>query len=353
MSAGTQAAPVLVFVSCAGSKEIHSLRLDAKTGVLDPVDVTPVPGTGEPSPSNMPLAFSPGKDMLYAALRTAPFPVSAFAVDSASGKLTFRDTVPLPAAMAYIATGGDGRLLMGASYKEGKLSVSRIGKDGLVEAPPLQIIATSPKAHCILAGRSGATIYATTVDGNAILIFRLDAESGTLVPAEPPAMPCWPGAGPRHLACHPRLNVLYCVNELAGSLAVFAIDPETGALTELQYETLVPPGFQGNARAADLHVTADGRFAYASVRNTHTIAGFSIDSVSGLLSPIGLFEVEASPRGFALDPQCRFLFCAGQERNTVGVYAIDPASGVLAPLHRFLVGLNPSWVETLSLPVTS
>src|SRR4051794_4737107 len=66
----------------------------------------------------------PGRHTLYAALRSAPFPVTAFAVDAASGRLSHRGTAPLPAPMAYISVRGS--LLMGASYKEGKLSVSRI-----------------------------------------------------------------------------------------------------------------------------------------------------------------------------------------------------------------------------------
>jgi 6-phosphogluconolactonase len=130
------------------------------------------------------------------------------------------------------------------------------------------------------------------------------------------------------------------------------MDSETGGLSEMQDDTLTPPGFKGNARAADLHVTADGRFAYASVRNTNSIAGFRIDPDSGLLSRIGVFQVEPSPRSFALDPHGRFLICAGQHDNTVGVYSIDPATGVLTSLHRYSVGENPSWVETLVLPVT-
>jgi hypothetical protein len=77
----------------------------------------------------------------------------------------------------------NGRLLMGASYKEGVLSVSRIGSDGSVQAPPSQMVMTPPKAHCILPGRSREVIYATTVEGNAILIFRIDVERGDLVPA--------------------------------------------------------------------------------------------------------------------------------------------------------------------------
>jgi 6-phosphogluconolactonase len=106
----------------------------------------------------MPLAFGPGKRILYAALRSPPFPVSAFAVDPASGALSWRGRAPLPAPMAYIAVGGDGRVLMGASYKEGKLSFSRIDSDGLVAAPPSQVLTTPPKAHCIIPGRSGISL---------------------------------------------------------------------------------------------------------------------------------------------------------------------------------------------------
>jgi 6-phosphogluconolactonase len=82
--------------------------------------------------------------------------------------------------MAYISVAANGHLLIGASYKEGKLSVSSIGSNGNVEAPPSQVVTTPPKAHCILAGQSSDVVYATTVEGNAILIFRLDVESGTL-----------------------------------------------------------------------------------------------------------------------------------------------------------------------------
>ena len=346
------AASIVVYVSCAESKEIHSFLMDADSGSLDPLEVMAVPGTGEPSPSNMPLAVGSGGTMLYAALRCAPFPVSSFAVDPRSGKLSCRGTASLPSPMAYISVAGSSRVLLGASYKDGKVSVSRIDSNGCVEAPPSQVLTTPPKAHCILPGRSGDVVYATTVEDNAILIFRLDVASGQLAPADVPSMPCRPGAGPRHLVLHPTLDVLYCVTEQSGMVAAFAIEPNTGALRELQYEAMMTPDFQGNARAADLHVTADGRFLYASVRSTDVIGGFRIDPRSGELSTIGLFAAESSPRGFAIDPQGRFLICAGQSHNTVGVFSIDPDGGALAPRHRIAVGKNPNWVETISLPIS-
>ena len=65
---------------------------------------------------------------------------------------------------------------------------------------------------------------------------------------------------------HPTLDALYCVNETSGTLAAFAVEPATTALQELQYEPLMPCDFRGIARAADVHITPDGNFIYASVR---------------------------------------------------------------------------------------
>jgi 6-phosphogluconolactonase len=340
----------IVYVACAGPREIHRFALDAEHGTLTPLDVVSVPGSAEPSPSNLPLAFAPDRTMLYAALRTPPYPVATFAVDAATGRLTYRGAATLPAPMAYISAGR--RSLLAASYKQGLVSVSAINAEG-VPGPAVQVLDTPPKAHCILPGRRGGVVYATTVEGNAIMVFRWDADTGRLAPADPYLIACRAGSGPRHLALHPQLDVLYCVNELAGTLAVFSVEPETGSLREMQYETLTPAGFTGNARAADLHITSNGRFAYASVRNTNVIAAFRIEPLTGLLTDMARFDVEGSPRAFALDPSGRHLICAGQTDNVLGVYTIDPDSGALTRKDRTVVPANPSWVEMLSLERTS
>ena len=335
----------IVYVACAGPREIHRFGLDAEDGTLKLLDVVAVPGGEEPSPSNLPLAFASDRTMLYATLRTPPYPVAAFAIEAATGRLTYRSSVNLPAPMAYIAAGR--RSLLAASYKKSLISVSAINADGM-PGPTVQVLDTPPKAHCIVSGRGGF-VYATTVDGNAIMVFRQDADTGRLTPADPHLIACRPGSGPRHLTLHPQLDVLYCVNELAGTIASFSIENESGTLLEMQYETLTPTGFAGNARAADLHITADGRFVYASVRNTNAIAAFRTEPLTGRLAPIARFDVEGSPRAFALDPSGRYLVCAGQTDNVVAVYAIDPDGGALTHRYRTAVPVNPSWVETLSL----
>jgi 6-phosphogluconolactonase len=71
-----------------------------------------------------------------------------------------------------------------------------------------------------------------------------------------------------------------------------------GILAEVEALATLPAHFLGGANAADVHVTPDGRFLYASERQTSALTGFRIDAVNGLLSP-----TETTPRGFAIDPR--------------------------------------------------
>src|SRR5690606_26915681 len=141
-----------------------------------------------------------------------------------------------------------------------------IEPDGRLSLPCRQTIPTPPKAHCIIEAPFGGLVYATTVDGDAILTYRIDPASGRLEPASSSVTPTPPGSGPRHLVFHPTLDRLYCIYEHAGTLASYSVDRVSGALQSLQNEPLMPSSFSGNALAADVHFSPNGAFLYASVR---------------------------------------------------------------------------------------
>src|SRR6266498_1109047 len=97
--------------------------------------------------------------------------------------------------------------------------------------------------------------------------------------------------------------------------------------------------------AADLHLTPNGKFLYASERTSSTLAAFSVDSASGKLSYLWSAPTEKQPRGFAIDPKGRFLVASGEKSETISVYAIDPASGALKLLQKVPTGKGSNWVE--------
>ena len=179
--------------------------------------------------------------------------------------------------------------------------------------------------------------------------FRFDAVSGALADNDPPAWPARTGAGPRHFVFHPRLPLVFLLHELDASIEVLAFDRERGTLRRPRDERL-PAGFVGGAPwAADLHLTPDGRFLYASERRSSTLATFAVDAASGALTRIATTPTETEPRGFAITPDGRFLIAVGQASHRLSRYAIDAQSGALAKLGDQPVGQNPNWVEIVEL----
>ena len=339
----------VVYVSNAASKEIYVLAMNRESGELTLLDKVPVPGTDKPSPSSMPMAVSPDRRFLYAALRSDTFPALTFAIDRASGRLTHLATTPLQDSMAYIVTDRTGRYLLSASYPGNKLTINPIDEEGRVVEKMTQIIPDRPKSHCILVDAANRYVYATSLGADTIMEWKFDPASGTLSPIGPGIIQARPGAGPRHLALHPNGRFLYLITETTDTIGAYAIDSATGTLTELQFVEALPANFKEQPAAADLHVTPDGRFLYGSERKTSTLAGYRIDPDKGTLSPIGHFPTEKTPRGFNIDPRGRFLLSVGLDSNAITVYRIDPQSGALTSLKQYPMGEQPNWIEIVDL----
>jgi len=333
---------LFVYISNAESREISIHTLDPNNGDLTHLDSVQVPG------GVFPLAVSPDRRFLYAVLRTEPYSVLSFAIDQTSGGLTPLGAAPMPDSMAYASTDRTGRYLFAASYPGSKVSVSPIGPHGFVQ-PPQSVLHTELNAHCVITEASNRFVYSATLGGDCVMQFRFDAATGALTPNVPATVRVAQGAGPRHLALHPNNRRLYLLNELDASVCVFEIDPVTGTLREMQTLTALAEPLEKPA-AADLHITPDGDFLYASVRTSNTIAAFHIDPATGLLEPAGHFATEEMPRGFNIDPYGRFLVCVGQRSNAASVHAIDQQTGALTTLRSYPVGKSPNWVEIVRLP---
>lgn len=289
-----------VYVGNAGSNEVFVLRLDGDTGELNPLETVALPGIAAPG-STTPMAVSLDRRFLYAGVRSEPYTVVSFVIDPASGRLRHLGNGPLADSMAYIATDRSGRYLLAASYGGHKVTVNPIAASGVVQ-PPAQIVATEPNAHAILPDPSNRYVLASSLGSDVMHQFRFDAATGALAPHMPPMVPAAPKGGPRHFVFHPAGRHVYLLNERAASVDVFAWDSDAGLLKRQQTVSALPPDFDGKPWAADLHVTPDGNFLYASERTSSTLAGFRIDPGDGSLMPIGHTPTEKQPRGFAIDP---------------------------------------------------
>jgi 6-phosphogluconolactonase len=336
-----------VYVSNAGSKDIYVLAMNRATGALDLIEKTPVPGTDKPSPASLPMTVSRDKKFLYAQLRSDPYPVSTFAIDQTTGRLTHVATTPLVDQMAYLNTDHSGKYLLAASYVGAKLAIYPINAQNVVEAKATQILDTKPKAHCVYVG-AGNSIYVPVLGGDEVLELTFDPANGTVSPNGPGRIATKANAGPRHFTIHPNGRWAYLITEATATIGTYAVAGD-GTLSEVAFVDLGDYNGKDSAAASDIHVTPDGKFVYGAVRTTSTLHGFKIDPEKGTLTPIGKFDTEKTPRGFNIDPRGKFLLSVGMDSAGMTVHAIDPATGELTPVGHYGMGTQPNWVEIVDL----
>ncbi len=82
--------------------------------------------------------------------------------------------------------------------------------------------------------------------------------------------------------------------------------------------------------SADIHVSNDGKFLYATNRGSYNnITIYSIDE-KGLLHFIALQSTYGkTPRNFTIDPSNQFLLVANQNSDNVVLFKRDIAKGLL------------------------
>jgi 6-phosphogluconolactonase len=359
-------AKTYVYVSNAQDGNIDAYALDRGAGALTAI------GKTEAGRLVMPMAVSPNKKLLYAAVRSEPFRVITYEIDPQTGALSQKATAPLPDSMPYVSVDATGRYLFTASYGGDKIAVSPIAASGLVETGAIQVIATGRNAHAILADRTNTFVYVPTLGANQILQFLFDPKTGKLTPNEPAAVMARPGDGPRHLVFSLNNEHLYVLNELTGNITQFAIDPKKGTLTEVASVASVPadagliPGVpqapagtsaapapkddRPKVWAADIQLMPDGKFLYSTERTLSRIALFSVAPASGKLTYVTNFPTEKQPRGIKIDPSGTYLVASGEKSDRLAVYKIDQSNGQLTEIGRYPVGSGANWVEIVEVP---
>ncbi|HKC46247.1 MAG TPA: beta-propeller fold lactonase family protein [Gemmatimonadales bacterium] len=363
LTAGTPAAAAtFVYVSNAEDGDIGTYRL------LDSGELQPGARTKAAS-IVMPMAVSPDRRFLYAASRSKPFTVHTYSIDPGTGALKPLSTAPLAESFPYIALDKTGRFLLSASYGGHLVSVNAVGADGRVSPEPLQVLHTGRNAHSILTDNTNRFVYVPHLGTDQIFQFVFDPQSGRLTSNTPPVVQMKPMTGPRHFIVSSDNRFVYLLNELVGTVTTLSLDAKTGLLTEVSSASALPPDTKlvpGAPRgavgapgapprntdndiwAADLHLTPNGKFLYASERTSSTLAAFSVNPATGQLTYLGSTPTEKQPRGFAIDPKGRFVIASGEKSDTISVYAIDQASGALRLLQKYPTGKGSNWVEIVS-----
>ena len=277
--------------------------------------------------------------------------VTSFSFDKTKGILTKINSQPSQGNHpCHISIDKTGKWAIVSNYSSGTLALLGIKENGeLVNSKqyseykgsgPDTTRQRSSHIHMAVLDSSNKTLYATDLGNDEVYVHGFDAEYGMIQAPKQLHVSTSPGSGPRHLEIHPNQKFLYLLKELSGGVSSFSIDPE-GRLSGIQHVSILPKGYTGPAGSADIHVSPDGKFLYASNRGeSNTIAIFSVNKKNGTLTLVGhQSTLGKTPRNFSIDPSGKFLLCENQNSDEIVIFKRDVNTGLLADTgNRIKVG---------------
>ena len=334
------------------SKGIYQSLFDTTTGNLAP----PVLAAATARPSF--LAITPvgqGKRCLYAvnAINDPAATTTAFAMNAKTGGLSQLGQVSSGGAgPAYISVDDTGHSAFVANYFGASVASYRIQADGTLSQPvdhidfrdhqkfgslgPNATRQDQPHPHCTTISPDNRFLLVCDLGTDHITVFVIDPDTAQL--SDPKTFTSGrSGSGPRHVVFHPNGRWVYGINEVDSTLdhylwtATRFIDMPQGLLvnTNTPVKTTALDFPSEKNTAAELAISADGLFLYASNRGEDSLAVFALDT-KGRLSLIQRISCGGkTPRHFTLDPTNEWLLCGNQDSASITIFRRDPATGKL------------------------
>ena len=285
------------------------------------------------------MSSDPLRRILYVADEEAGTIVT-LRFDAKGGVTTLAPPVEAGGGPTHIVA-RDGRVMV-ANYVQGTVVVYAIAANGTVKPQALQTLTPGKNAHQVAIDPTGRFVYVPCLGSDHIAQYVIDKtglrENGIVKTAAK--------AGPRHLAFHPARPLAFGLNELDSTLQVYAIAND-GRLSPVGAPvSMLPEGFKGTNSAAELQVSRDARYLYASNRGHDSIVQLEIDPTSGALTPLRFTPVAGEkPRHFIIDASGKWLIAAHEKSDTVAVFTIDQRDGKLTQVAGKHVGEGPQFVD--------
>ena len=323
------------------AKGIYAARFDSKTGGVSPLqlvaeDVFPAQVWATPDGRFLYAANWQGDDT-----RTGDT-ITAFAIDRQTGKLTLLNKVSCAGSGPnQVVVDPSGKMAVAVNYRSGTVAAFAIQPDGKlsdafyvdqhagpVNPPSKQ---PGPRAHGVEFDGASRYAYVADIGIDRVYSYRIDPVHRTMAPVDPPYVAQKAGSGPRRLQMHPNQKFLYLARETDSAVTVFRVDD--GRLTQLQEISTLPDGYAGRTNTvAEIQIRPDGKFLYVSNRGGDTVAVYSVNAATGLLTIVDFAPAGGrTPRNFRIDPTGKYLFTSNQNSENIVEFRIDERTGKLTP----------------------
>ena len=277
---------------------------------------------------------------------------NALTFDAATGTLTLINSQPTQGATpCHIALSPEEDYVVTANYNGSNISLFPLDGKGRLKPgqtigfegsgpdkerqaiPHLHFVYFTPDNHYLLANDLGTDrihrfpLNTRQKGSNTPLVDRQRASDIRLTP----------GSGPRHAVFSADGRFAYLITELSGEVMAFTYDGDSLSLMQtIQADTLDARG------SADIHLSPDGRFLYASNRlKGDGLAIFRVNPEDGTLSKAGYQPTGIHPRNFVLTPNGQYLLVACRDTDEIQIFARDASTGLLTDTGRRIKTTKP------------
>ena len=324
--------PILIGTyTSEGSEGIYAAEFNTNTGNF--VNLRAVAVSMDPS------YLVPAKDgrHVYAVNEQDGGSVSVFAWND-KGTLDLLETKGSAGVHpCHIAINEANTMISVANYTSGNGGLFGLVDGRLSEALPYQHEGSGPNeerqegphAHFNTFHPMNDLLYAVDLGTDEIMKYETALDQKQLTGTA--AYKMEPGDGPRHLDFHPTQPWAFVVNELSNTIMSFTVN-EAGDFEPISRLSTLPEDFEDYSKAADIHVSPNGRYVYASNRGFDSIAIYEI-SGDGSLRHLG-FEARgiSTPRNFVISPDGSFLLVANQDSDSIIAFEVNKENGLMNPL---------------------
>ena len=303
---------------------------------------------GPPNPSY--LAIEPQKRYIFSVEETVEEEnpqIHALRING--NRLNFINSIPAGGGLpCHINVDQSGQYVFCANYETGSVACFSIESNGSIKERisliqhhgsgskhPRQL---GPHAHAAVLNSDNLLLFVPDLGLDKILIYNFDPATGNLTPHVPPYAKTHPGAGPRHLVFHPSQDYAFLLNEMDATIIVYEF--LSGYFNPIQTISTLPNDCSSAPSCAEIAVTPNGRFVYASNRGHNSLARFFFQS--GQLLALGYTPTMGdTPRDFSIDNTGTFLLVGNQDSHTVVTYRINYKNGNLEETGHIIEIPNP------------
>jgi len=240
-----------------------------------------------------------------------------------------------------LALSPDENFVLVGNYSGGSLSVFPVNKQGelsessqFIQYEGKSVNAArqeKPHVHCIVFHPKQEVIAVADLGSDVIRVIPFDDDSSTFLQVDKTEIiKVVPGSGPRHLVWNKAGTKLYATFELTNEVGVF--EYQNNQLKQLQTIPLTAPTKSGSA--AELRLSNDGQFLYASVRGTDNQIVVMKISENEKLEVIQTVKTAVMPRNFILTANQKQILVATQVSGLISVFDRDVVTGFLTSTNK-------------------